>query len=209
MTRLNSNFVLGYHGCDKEVGEALLLNEPFVPSKNKWDWLGEGVYFWEANPIRGLEFARQVQARNPEAIKEPFVVGAVLELGHCLDLCSSTGVLAVKAAYASFLSFIAQSGEVAPKNHRGDDLLLRELDCAVIMHLHEIMEKDARKPKAYETVKGLFREGKPIYENSGFYEQSHIQIAVREPSMIKGVFRVRDEDLLDPSLITVEQPASS
>lgn len=27
------------------------------PSDNPWDWLGKGIYFWEADPIRGYEWA--------------------------------------------------------------------------------------------------------------------------------------------------------
>lgn len=49
-------FVLGYHGCDRSVGEALLAGrKTFVGSKNEDDWLGHGVYFWENNPKRALE----------------------------------------------------------------------------------------------------------------------------------------------------------
>jgi hypothetical protein len=45
MHSLSTAFVLGYHGCDEEIGRHLLGNEPFQPSKNSYDWLGEGVYF--------------------------------------------------------------------------------------------------------------------------------------------------------------------
>jgi hypothetical protein len=42
MHSLSTSFVLGYHGCDRETGERLLLNEPFRPSENTYDWLGKG-----------------------------------------------------------------------------------------------------------------------------------------------------------------------
>ena len=83
--------MLGYHGCDREVAEKLLSGTPFNASANDWDWLGSGVYFWEANPARGLQFAEMLQRWRTETqlapIKEPYVVGAVIELGFCLDLC--------------------------------------------------------------------------------------------------------------------------
>jgi hypothetical protein len=41
-------WVLGYHGCDREVGEAVLAGETeLLPSENDWDWLGTGIYFCE------------------------------------------------------------------------------------------------------------------------------------------------------------------
>ena len=37
-------WVLGYHGCDREVGEAVLAGETTLrPSENDWDWLGTGI----------------------------------------------------------------------------------------------------------------------------------------------------------------------
>ena len=47
-----------------------------------------------------------------------------------------------------------------------------------------------RNDQPIDTVKGVFLEGRPIYEGSGFYERTHIQIAVRNHECIKGVFRV-------------------
>lgn len=41
-------FVLGYHGCDQDFGEALLAGERSLRvSKNAHDWLGHGIYFWK------------------------------------------------------------------------------------------------------------------------------------------------------------------
>lgn len=47
----------------------------------------------------------------------------------------------------------------------------------------------------FDTVKGVFVEGEQAYPGSGFSDKTHIQIAVRNPKMIKGVFRV-DQELL-------------
>jgi len=56
-----------------------------------------------------------------------------------------------------------------PVNKGGDDLLQRYLDCAVINHTHSINKRADRKP--FETVRGVFLEGKRSYETSGFYEK--------------------------------------
>jgi hypothetical protein len=49
----------------------------------------------------------------------------------------------------------------------------------------------------FDTVKGIFQEGAPIYQEAGFREKTHIQICVRDPECIKGVFRVPPRYLKD------------
>jgi len=191
--RLSTSFVLGYHGCDRSVAERLLAGEPPAPSENTYDWLGHGIYFWEANPARGLSFAYERQARHPEAVPEPRVVGAVIDLGFCLDLMSDMGIAAVRKAYEVLADTTAQSGEPLPKNRKGDDRLLRSLDCLVVNTLHKIREREVQQP--FDSVRALFVEGQPIYENAGFHEKTHIQICVRNPASIKGFFRVPADEL--------------
>jgi hypothetical protein len=115
-------------------------------------------------------------------------VGAVIDLGYCLDLISTTGIEFVKDAYADFKDYMDESGAQMPVNIGTNDLLKRYLDCAVINHIRSINKRDKRKP--FETVRGVFLEGKRIYDTSGFYEKTHIQICVRDRANIKGVFRV-------------------
>ena len=197
MHRLSSTFVLGYHGCDRDVGESLIAGTPFVASENDYDWLGSGVYFWEANPRRGLEFAQELQRwRKGKAneIKEPFVVGAVIEMGFCLDLTTSTGIQAVAATHQDFLSFCSEVNADVPVNAGGKDLVFRKLDCAVIGHFHKI--RQAAGLQAFDTVKGVFIEGDRIYPDAGFFEKTHIQISVRNLACIKGVFRVPESQLV-------------
>ena len=40
--------IIGYHATDEQTGERLLSGETyFKESRNSWDWLGHGAYFWE------------------------------------------------------------------------------------------------------------------------------------------------------------------
>jgi hypothetical protein len=56
------SFVLGYHGCDRDIAEEVLSGKfALAPSKNEYDWLGHGVYFWEHNPRRALEWAKSLK----------------------------------------------------------------------------------------------------------------------------------------------------
>lgn len=191
MHSLSTAFVLGYHGCDADTGEKLLQNAPFQKSKNDYDWLGSGIYFWESNPNRALDWARELgkrKTRKGGGTSKPFVVGAVIDLGFCLDLISSNGIQAVEQAHKGLVAAALASHITLPVNEGGDDLLLRRLDCAVIEYLHTARE-DQNEPR-FDTVRGVFTEAKPLYDNSGFRRKTHIQLCVRNHDMIKGVFRV-------------------
>lgn len=191
MHRLAFSFVLGYHGCDRAEAEKRLEGVPFKASTNVYDWLGTGIYFWEANPRRGLEFAEEAAGRRGSKIKTPYVIGAILDLGLCLDLTTSVGVATVKRGYVSLRRSLSESGGQIPEN--STDLLRRNLDCAVINRVHEI-QKDSGLP-GFDSVRGVFTEGARAYPGAGIYEKTHIQIAIRNPECIKGVFRVPDPHL--------------
>ncbi|MCK5154882.1 MAG: hypothetical protein KAQ69_00530 [Spirochaetales bacterium] len=46
------------------------------------DWLGEGMYFWENNYERALEWSKTKHTN-------PAVLGALIDLGQCLDFIDS------------------------------------------------------------------------------------------------------------------------
>ncbi len=187
--------MLGYHGCDESVAERLLGGEPFQKSKNDYDWLGHGIYFWEANPRRGREFAAELQdASWGRDITRPAVVGAIIDLGLCLDLTTSAGIQQVRDAYEAYISNCEAAGYEPLRNSQDAHQLRRPLDCVVFAHLHEI-RKDNDEP-VIDTVRGAFVEGEPVYEGAGFRAKTHIQICVCNTSCIKGVFRVPQEQLI-------------
>lgn len=184
------SFVLGFHGCDAQVGEAILSGG--VPhlkaSQNSYDWLGHGIYFWEGNPSRALQFAqeRAEGGRNSQgSITKPFVLGAILHMGRCLDLADSSAIAQVENAHRTLESITRAGGGVLPGN--GLDLKARFLDCLVFNTLHRLREQEDRPP--YDTVRGLFWEGEEIYAGAGVRQANHIQICVRQPSCILGYFR--------------------
>ena len=90
-----AGLVLGFHGCDKSVRDDVVSKQGVLltPSDNEYDWLGGGVYFWENNHTRALEFAEFLKDNPPhnskQKIHEPAVLGAVIDLGFCLDLLDS------------------------------------------------------------------------------------------------------------------------
>lgn len=191
-----AGITFGFHGCDRAVGEKVLNGEEsFKASINAYDWLGNGIYFWENSPSRALEFATHLKnnpfkSKNP--IKEPFVIGSVISLGNCLDLLDYKNLNLLKLGYDILVSSNIISDKPLPQNKPVggmQELMLRELDCAVIETLHKAIENDYM---SFDTVKGVFWEGKELYPNAGFREKDHIQICVRNPNCIKGVFLPRE-----------------
>lgn len=180
--------MLGYHGCDQEVADAILVGKSTLnKSTNDYDWLGHGIYFWEANPLRGLEYARELaDLRRGPRIRKPCVIGAVIDLGLCLDTTSAAAIAQVQEAHRQLVKVAEAADRPLPAN--SGDMLRRSLDCAVIEYLHTIRESNGDTP--LDSVRGVFTEGQPIYPTSGFMRKTHVQICVRTQENIKGVFRV-------------------
>lgn len=186
------NLVLGFHGCTKEVFEAVLYNhEELNPSTNTYDWLGNGIYFWENSHSRAMQWAE-----SHFKDQEPAVIGCVLDLGYCLDLMdySSKDILTIAYGIVKVESELAGLHMPINKNIGANtDLLIRELDCAVIERAHSYRSQQGLEE--YDSVRGPFIEGKPIYPNAGFREKTHIQICVRNPNCIKGYFAPKNENV--------------
>lgn len=76
--------ILGFHGCDEELAKKVVNKEVnLAESRNSYDWLGHGIYFWEGSPERALEWANFLKNNSPKSknpIHSPAVIGAVIDL---------------------------------------------------------------------------------------------------------------------------------
>ena len=187
---LSLALVIGYHGCDRKVVERIVAGkDDLKPSQNAWDWLGHGIYFWEDSYARALHWAEGEARRRGSKIKSPAVLGAVVDLGNCLNLADTEALALVKGAHLAYTELCAKSGAPILKN-RGPELRVRFLDCAVIETLHQWRRQENKKP--FDTVRGFFLEGQELYAGAGFRELDHIQICVRSPKQIIGYFLPRN-----------------
>ena len=169
------------------------------PSENIYDWLGNGVYFWENNYERALQYAKDLKKhpqRSSSIIKKPSVIGSVIDLGYCMDLMDSGFLDLLRVGYNLLVETKTKHGLEIPNNKPIDkegDLLLRQQDCAVIETIHKF-KKDDEQRQEFDSVRGVFFEGAALYPNAGFKEKNHIQIAIRNPNCIKGYFMPRKLD---------------
>ena len=116
-----------------------------------------------------------------------------------MDLMDHSNLQLIHMSHSNLEKEFNDAGKKLPKNmvsrtksnkdkDPGRDKIFRYLDCAVIQNLHRINEKVNRGAR-FQSVRGLFTEGNPIYEGAGFNQKNHIQLCIRESSCIKGYFR--------------------
>ena len=170
-------FVFGFHGCDRSVAEKVLAGEDELqPSDNPYDWLGTGIYFWENAPERALQWAQEQKK------KEPYVVGAVIQLSYCLNLMDKESSCVLRNAYDIIVQMNKATGHSLPENKNKR----RALDMFVINTAMTLAEKEN---KLYDAVRGAFIEGCEVFPGSAIHSDTHIQLCVRNPECILAYFR--------------------
>ena len=179
---VSHSLVVGYHGCDVRVARKVIaLKDSLHPSQNPWDWLGLGLYFWEDSHARAKRWAEAESKRRGSKIKHPAVLGAVIDLGNCLNLADAEALKQVRAAHDTYEK-MCDSAHIEKPANQGQDLRARFLDCVVMETLHQLRKAEDKPP--FDTVRGFFIEGRELYAGAGFRELDHIQICVRSLDQI-------------------------
>jgi hypothetical protein len=198
MPSISSGYIIGYHSCDKEVGLRLINGtDELIPSNNPWDWLGEGIYFWEDDPTRALQYSTENAAgkqRNRKAAITPFVVGAVIDLGKCLNLVEVESLSILTEAYSGLTRLMELAEQPMPQNRAKN----RALDCAVVNFVHQSNTVNRITP--YDSVRCAFPEGDPAFPGSSITDRLHIQLCIRNPELIKGYFLPKPLAQFNPNL---------
>ena len=158
--------VVGFHGTTR-IAADLILADDFILSENPYDWLGDGVYFFQDAPLRALEWA--VDHHGPDAA----VVGAKIQLIDCIDLLDAAWTKLMTDAYDQFLGLYKRAGLAlpvqTPRAHR--------LDREVINYIAGVLQEEGMTIRC---VRASFAEGGPVYPESAFFDRGHVQIAVRD-----------------------------
>ena len=167
--------VLGYHGCQRDFADAVrsgrITLAQWKPSQNVYDWLGEGIYFWEGSRTRADQWAVEQSGDQADVLE------VEIDLGQCLNLLESTYHEAIRATYRNLRRVYRSQGWLLPKNQKKR----HDLDCLVINKFVKFMERfEGQQGILFQTVRGVFEEGRPLFPGSALRSQSHIQIAVRD-----------------------------
>lgn len=166
--------IFGYHGCEREVAEKVVLGRDSLrASENRWDWLGTGAYYWEGAPERAMDWAKK-------HCKDPSVLGAIIDLGNCMNLMDVDSQALLLQTYQAFKSRRVQ----LPINSR----VCHDLDCSVVNSTCEYL---ASHGHAFDTVRGAFPEGDPVFSESKILTMTHVQICVRNPETVVAYFLPR------------------
>lgn len=177
--------IQGYHGTTRDTAEKLASGEfSFKDSTNEGDWLGRGVYFFQDAPGRAARWARLITPGHPIG-----VVQAEIELTDCLDLLDHWWFDALRATYGAFSrtgaassqeELFVQAGQARlPStgklfaNFRDRDFIDYYVERSAVMGGPE-----------FNSVRSPFLWGFGLFRESFVFSRSHIQIAVRNPSMI-------------------------
>jgi hypothetical protein len=185
-----ARIILGYHGT--KAGEAaafakkLLVGDIAVdewrPSENEFDWLGHGIYFWEHSPERARRWA------GPDGV----VIGAVIQLGNCLDLTDLRQTELLAFSFGILKKGYEETNLELPQN-TGRDFGNRKLDCLVINNVTALVIPGAgeheNRGREVQTVRGAFEEGEEAFPGAVLKKETHIQVAVRDRQCILGIFR--------------------
>ncbi len=171
--------LFGYHGTNIESARRI-LETGFIHSRNSYDWLGKGVYFWQDAPYRAWDWAREYCEQKAD---DPAVIRSLVKIrrDEFMDLLDYSQ----DPNWANHLSrthqyLQQQTRSVLPPNKRA--IGYHALDRLVVDTLIE----DILKPMDINilAIRACFQEGDEIYPGSAIYNKSHIQIAVRDTSSI-------------------------
>jgi hypothetical protein len=160
----------GFHGTFADRARVIVAEQRMIASSNPWDWLGNGIYFWESYEERAWNWA-ELQARPGDELG---VVRATIQFGTCLDLDSHLFDGMLQQAFSELQAQCAKTCQPLPENRHGN----RARDCAVTNILCENLERPI------DTVRGTFLEGREPYPGAGHRTASHQQVCVRNGAML-------------------------
>lgn len=176
--------VVGYHGTSMEYAKRI-ISDGFKVSRNDHDWLGEGVYFWQDAPQRALEWSKNWYKSGKG---KRGVVKATVQLKDCMDLLDNDWNVTIQEASKAFLKKLEAEGITRRNNDQKKGR--NRLDCAFYNYLVGIL---ALQGVEIATIRTAVTEGDPVLPESPICFDSHVQIAVRDVSLISDVALVYTE----------------
>src|SRR3990167_10256340 len=124
------DLITGYHGTNREDAEQI-LKEGFKLSANEYDWLGDGVYFFQDAPHRAWEWVEEHFGTKAA------VIGARIGVENCSELLDVDWASRFTEMYDKFLKFYKEKGLELPVQLGGAHRLNREVINYAVRELAE------------------------------------------------------------------------
>jgi hypothetical protein len=171
--------IYGYHGTSQTKAASILENG-FRASDNDYDWLGTGIYFFQDAPLRAKQWATQQHPNNPA------IICSSIRLENCIDLFDIGWQPLLKNVYNPFVEQYRSTNRPFPKQNPERSKAHR-LDCAFFNFAIELI---SRQGQSVDSVRAAFMEGERLFPDSAIFDLAHIQIAIRNPTLIKASYLV-------------------
>ncbi len=165
--------VRGYHGTHMSYASDI-LKDGFRASENKLDWLGDGIYFFQDSSQRAIDWAKKLHT------VEWAVVKADISLTGCMDLLDKSWFATLEDAHDLLVARHRALGLKFPTQEDG----AHGMDRLVINAAVDIL---AGKGMNIRSVRSIFQEGRPAFPGSALFDRSHIQIAVRDLTVLSNI----------------------
>ena len=174
--------VVGYHGTTRETAEEIVTGGTFKPSQNDDDWLGHGIYFWEYAPQQAYQWAVKRYGKD----KDVAVLGSMIRLGNCFDLLDPLNTKILKEAQ----SVVLETVKPIPRNYNSK----KYLDCAVFEMFYQTQEDFG--DEIIDSTRAVYvptDAKKRLWKSSWLYEETHVQLCIRNEENILGTWIVKPE----------------
>lgn len=177
--------VVGYHGTKLSVAlDIVNRKRRFNTSRNRDDWLGHGVYFWEYAPHQAFWWAERRKKR--QKWDEPIaILASMLRLGFCFDLLDPYNVEYATQIYRKYRETEGDAGRTVRENANHH----KYLDCSVFQFAYAVI--DAEGQQFVDSARAVYvptGEDKRAWTRSWISKSAHIQICVRNPACILGTW---------------------
>lgn len=185
------SIVTAYHGTTREVVDRI-LHEGFLKTELADAWLGHGVYFFQAAPLMALAYARR-EARKRSGT--PTVLYSRIALRNCFDLFDIKWSRELQSTWQNLknnntlppqkgLKLKLANGikiDLSTYDSTNTEDLQNNSDCAIV---NKTLRRLETGEVIFSSVRAPFVFGRQVYDNSYFFHQTHVQISVRDQSII-------------------------
>jgi hypothetical protein len=169
--------VVGYHGTKKSTALKVVSGETSIlRSENEFDWLGNGIYYWEYAPKQAWAWAER-KRKNERWPKDEAVavVASMIRLGFCFDLLDPDNIRELKDYHRAYMRMCEKLAQEPKNNYQHK----KYLDCSVFQLAYAALEDDGIQVDSARSVYVPTGPQRRAWKSSWVSEEAHIQLCVR------------------------------